>query len=91
MSKSFWVKKVNQNLLKEIARKKSLLIKPEKVCNGYEPSGDDDVGYDDSEQFRWEEEHKKRCAERGIYYAPTYFSECYETEIMGRPSGYVLD
>ena len=55
------------------------------------PETDDGFGpNDDSEEFRWEHEYKLKiesCASH--VYVPTNFSDCYESEIMGRANGWV--
>lgn len=45
---------------------------------------EEEFGHDDSEEFRWEHEHKARLEARGHTYTPSNWSECYEREIMGR-------
>ncbi len=59
----------------------------DKNAANYEPQ--DDFGYDDSEEFRWEHEYKRKCeAYATQVYVPTNWSDCYEREIMGRNNGW---
>lgn len=47
--------------------------------------------YDDSEELRWEHEYKPKAERSASHvWVPTNWSDCYESEIMGRPNGYVL-